>query len=286
MNPPTSRLPTITAVLVVLALAGFFGWRYFGTPEQALVPADVPSAAAPADTPPPAAAPPAPAIQHPVEPPAADAAGAAAPLPALAESDAQVGDALTELLTRQHVLTFLQLDGFVRRAVATVDNLPRERAPVLVWPVQPTPQRFTTLRGEGGAVETIHPDNSRRYTPLVLMIESVDAAKAVALYRRLYPLFQQAYEELGFPGRYFNDRLVEVLDHLIATPVPPGPLAVTLVEVKGDVPSTRPWTRYEFADPALESMSAGRKMLVRTGAENQRRLQARLIDIRARIARR
>jgi hypothetical protein len=118
------------------------------------------------------------------------------------------------------------------------------------------------------------------------MVESVDTAKAVALYRRLYPLFQQAYEELGFPGRYFNDRLVQVLDHLIATPVPPGPLAVTLVEVKGEVPSTRPWARYEFADPALESMSAGRKMLMRTGAENQRRVQAKLIEVRERIARR
>lgn len=283
MNPPGSRLPTITAALVVLALAGFFGWRYFSAPDQASSPSDVPAAVAPVDTPPPAA-PPAPAIQHPVEPPTAEVD--AAPLPALADSDAQVGEALTDLITRQNVLAFLQLDGFLRRAVATVDNLPRAQAPVMVWPIKPTPQRFTTSRGEGGAVETIHPDNSRRYTPLVLMIESVDTAKAVALYRRLYPLFQQAYEELGFPGRYFNDRLVQVLDHLIATPVPPGPLAVTLVEVKGEVPSTRPWARYEFADPALESMSAGRKMLVRTGAENQRRLQAKLIDVRERIARR
>lgn len=285
MNPPTSRLPAITTALVVLALAGFFGWRYFSTTEQAPVPTDVPTAAAPADTPSPAA-PSTPTILHPVEPPTAEAAGEATPLPALADSDAHVSGALTDLITRQNVLAFLQLDGFVRRAVATVDNLPRAQAPVMVWPVKPTPQRFTTLRGEGGAVETIHPDNSRRYTPLVLMIESVDTAKAVALYRRLYPLFQQAYEELGFPGRYFNDRLVQVLDHLIATPVPSGPLAVTLVEVKGGVPSTRPWTRYEFADPALESMSAGRKMLLRTGAENQRRLQARLVDIRERIARR
>lgn len=283
MNPPTSQLPAITAALVVLALAGFFGWRYFSSPDQASSPTDVPAAVAPTETPPPAA-PPAPAIQHPVEPPTAEAG--ATPLPALTDSDAQVGEALTDLITHQNVLAFLQLDGFVRRAVATVDNLSRAQAPVMVWPVKPTPQRFTTSRGEGGAVETIHPDNSRRYTPLVLMIESVDTAKAVALYRRLYPLFQQAYEELGFPGRYFNDRLVQLLDHLIATPVPPGPLAVTLVEVKGEVPSTRPWARYEFADPALESMSAGRKMLVRTGAENQRRLQARLIDVRERIARR
>jgi hypothetical protein len=117
------------------------------------------------------------------------------------------------------------------------------------------------------------------------MVESVDTAKAVAVYRSLYPLFQQAYEELGFPGRYFSDRVVQVLDHLIATPVQAGPLAVTLVEVKDEVPSTRPWTRYEFVDPALESLSAGRKMLLRTGPDNHRRLQAKLVDLRQRIAR-
>jgi hypothetical protein len=107
----------------------------------------------------------------------------------------------------------------------------------------------------------------------------------VDLYRSLYPLFQQAYEELGFPGQYFNDRLVQVLDHLIATPVPAGPLAVTLVEVKGDVPSLRPWVRYEYANAAYEGMSAGQKILLRVGPDNQRRLQARMKDIRQRVAR-
>ena len=32
------------------------------------------------------------------------------------------------------LLTWLLTEGFVRRAVATVDNLPRELAPVMVWP--------------------------------------------------------------------------------------------------------------------------------------------------------
>ena len=76
-----------------------------------------------------------------------------------------------------------------------------------------------------------------------------------------------------------------MLDHLIATPLPPQPLAVTLVEVKGTVPSLRPWVRYEYADPTLEAMSAGRKMLIRTGPDNQARLQAKLKEIRQRVAR-
>ena len=116
------------------------------------------------------------------------------------------------------------------------------------------------------------------------LIEAVDAKQAVALYVRLYPLFQRAYEDIGFPGRYFNDRLVAVIDHLLATPVPAQPLAVTLVDVKGSVPSLRPWVRYEFLDPALQRLSSGQKMMLRTGPENQRRLRARLQTWRALVA--
>ncbi|WP_332747493.1 DUF3014 domain-containing protein [Hydrogenophaga sp.] len=283
-TPRTSRRPaliTSAVVFVVVFVGGYYGWQHF-KPRQAPEPVIEPVAPAPAGTPVPLA-PATPAIQHPIDPPAPEAAGGPAPLPTLAESDRRVGELLTDLLTPQNVLAFLQLDGFVRRAVATVDNLAREQAPTLVWPVKPTPERFTVQRGSDG-VESIHPDNQRRYAPLVLMIDSVDTAQAVALYRRLYPLFQQAYEELGFPGRYFNDRLVQVLDHLIATPVPTSPPAVTLVEVKGEVTSTRPWVRYEFSDPALESLSAGRKMLLRVGPAHQKRLQAKLRDIRQRVA--
>ncbi|MBX3611921.1 MAG: DUF3014 domain-containing protein [Hydrogenophaga sp.] len=286
---PASRLPIVLIALVVLAVAGYFGWRHYQSlqampePEPGPSVAAVPTPSLPA-TPLPGDAPP--AIQHPFEPPAPEAnAPAPTPLPALAESDGFVRERLDELMGRTNTLRFLQLDGFVRRVVATVDNLGRDHAPVLMWPVTPTAGRFSSQKAADGS-EVIHPDNAQRYTPLVQLIEAVDSAQAVALYRRLYPLCQAAYEELGFPGRYFNDRLVQVMDQLIATPVPEAPPAVALVQVKGEVPSTRPWVRYEYADPKLEAMTAGQKILLRVGADNQRRLQAKLKDLRARIARR
>lgn len=280
-----SRLSLYLFALLVLAVAGYFGWQYYQSRQAQPAPEPEPVATAPV-VPPAPLEPATPAIQHPVEPPAAEPAAEPAPLPALADADPYVGDRLGELLGRPNVLRFLQLEGFVKRTVATVDNLGRSHAPVLVWPVNPTPGRFTSAKGADGAAETIHPDNAARYTPFVQFVESVDTGRAVALYRRLYPLFQQAYEELGFPGRYFNDRLVQVLDQLIATPVPATPPAVVLVEVKGEVVSTRPWVRYEYVDPKLQAMSAGQKILLRMGADNQRRIQAKLVDIRGRVARR
>jgi hypothetical protein len=294
MRSSSSRFPvvSIALALVLLAMTAYLGWRYLQgehnpasqAEPQAVLPA--PAVVAPAPPPEAPALVEAPAVVNPMDAPEPDPAQAEAmALPALADADAVVQDQLAKVFSRKDLLTYLQPDGFVRKSVATVDNLARPQAATRLWPVNPTPQRFSTQTGAGG-VETIHPANSMRYAPMVRLIESVDSAQAVAIYRRLYPLFQQAYEELGFPNGYFNDRLVQVMDHLIETPVPAQPPAVALVEVKGSVPSLRPWVRYEFVDPGLEAQSAGRKMLMRVGAENQRRLQAKLKDLRQRVAKR
>jgi hypothetical protein len=51
------------------------------------------------------------------------------------------------------------------------------------------------------------------------------------------------------------------------------------------VPSLRPWVRYEYADPQLQALSAGQKIMVRTGLQNERRLKAVLAKVRASVAR-
>lgn len=200
------------------------------------------------------------------------------PLPALADSDPLVSQELQGLFQRKDFVTWLIPASFVRHVVATVDNLGRAQAPKAVWPVHPTPGRFATATTATG--EAISADNSARYSPFVTFVETIDTRKAVAMYVRLYPLFQQAYVDLGFPKRYFNDRLVAVIDQLLATPKPTGELAVSLLEVKGPIPSLQPWVRYEFTDPALKALSSGQKIMLRIGPQNQRRLDARLVEFR------
>ena len=272
---------SIATVAIVLAVLGGLAFMFWPTPRPLVVATET---AAPAPLP--ASAPAPPAILHPIELAASapePAASAPPPLPALADANATVKGLLIDLLGRKAVLSLLQPEDFVRHVAATVDSLPRNHVAPAVWPVVPTSGRFTVLSKDG--VDVINPDNSQRYVPLVLLAESVDVATVAAAYRRLYPLFQQAYEELGYPGRYFNDRLVEVIDHLLATPQAPRVVAVKLTEVKGPIPSNRPWVRYEFADPQLQSLSAGQRILLRSGDVNQRRLMARLRDLRRQIAR-
>jgi len=202
-------------------------------------------------------------------------------LPALGESDRFVLDALASLTGSESVRAFANPNDFIRHVVATVDNLPRERAAARLWPVQPTPGRLV-LQGQD-AEAALGAENAARYTPFVRLVESADTGKAVALYVRLYPLFQRAYEELGYPGRYFNDRLVEVIDHLLAAPEIAGPIRLVPPEVKGPVPLPKPWVFYRFADPALEARSAGHKILIRIGPENAARLKAKLREVRAQV---
>lgn len=253
----------VTAAIV----GGVFLFRSGILDDPVPAPAQPVAQVAPAPAAPAAEAP----LHYPVEAPAGTGPLAAADLPA----------ALMELLGRQAVTTFLQIDEFPRRFVATVDNLGRAHAPSRLWPVHPTAGRFTAEETAQGTVIAI--DNSARYTPIVLLAEKIDTAAAVKLYQRMYPSLQAAYEELGFPRRYFNDRLVQVIDLLLATPPAPQAPELRLTEVKGPVPSVRPWVRYEYVDPALESLSSGQKIMLRVGPVNQRRLKAKLAEFRKQL---
>ena len=276
--PRTSSTSWVIAVALAGAVAAAAAWWFWLRPVE-VPPAPPPVAAAPQAPAAPPAVTEASGPQNPVE----ALAPADPALPALAQSDPRVAELLSELLGSDKVASFLLTDGFVRRVVATVDNLGRAQAPSRMWPVQPMPQRFV-VDDQGDAGTTISAANAARYSAFIAFAEAVPLEPAVALYARLYPLFQQAYEELGYPGRYFNDRLVAVLDHLLLAPEPRGSLRVKLTPVNTDVPNLRPWVRYEFVDPALESLSSGQKILVRMGPANQARAKALVRDLRKRVA--
>jgi hypothetical protein len=218
-------------------------------------------------------APPQPTVQHPVQPSPQDVAQTAPllspqqPLPALKESDVPMGEVLARLFAERKLDRFFILDHFIERFVVTVDNLPNPQLPNTHLPVKSPKGHFLAQPSDEQFV--IDPANARRYTPLIELLSALDAEQVVAVYKRLYPLFQQAYQGLGYPDGYFNDRLVEVIDHLLSTP-----------QVQGPVLLVRPKGLYLFADPELEALSAGRKIMLRIGPRNAERLRPLLRDYR------
>ncbi len=200
-----------------------------------------------------------PAVRNPIETPAGTD-------PALSATDQAAA-----LIGAERFAAMFVPDDFVRNIVATVDNLARAKVAARMNPAKPPDGAFVTAGGEGSLV--LGAANFARYTPWVELVDSLDPDATVELYRRLYPQFQAAYESLGNPDGYFNDRVIEVIDHLLETPVPPDTIALT-----------RPNVMYQFADPALEAESAGRKLLLRMGPGNAARVKMKLRDIRFRIA--
>ena len=196
-------------------------------------------------------------------------------------------DRLLDLLGRKGALAFLGFDGFVRHFVATVANLGTDHAPAEMWPVKRTDGLFEADARADRTV--IGAKNADRYAPFVAFVSEIDTPRTIALYRRLYPLLQEAYEELGYPGKYFNDRVVEAIDDLLATPEVAEPIKIKRVEVPGSEPGAGPRGKgppalYVFEDATLEARTAGQKILLRMGHTNAAKLKAKLVDVRARIA--
>jgi len=102
----------------------------------------------------------------------------------------------------------------------------------------------------------------------------------------MYPLLQQTYVDLGHPDGYFNDRVIEVIDLMLATPTAKTPLRVqqaTTADAMQNKSSTAvpQRLRYEFSDPALESLATGQKLLLRMGTQNAALLKPKLKALRS-----
>lgn len=215
-----------------------------------------------AATPPRVAAPEEPAIKHPM--PAAQQQEA---LPALNESDETIQGAVKGLVGEKPFEQIFIPDDLIRHIVVSIDNLPEQKVAEKIRAVKPVPGRFAVQGSEDAPV--LDPANYERYKPMVQLLTSIDTKQLIATYTRYYPLFQEAYESLGHPPDYFNDRLVVVIDHLLETP-----------DVHDPVRLVQPSVQYKFADPQLESLSAGQKALIRMGSANAAQVKVKLRELR------
>lgn len=246
----------VAVAVVVIAAGSWYLFRHYREAPPALEPVIARAVVEPA---------PEPGIQHPL--PAGEPTMQAG-LPALGDSDAPLLDALAKLAGQPAIATFLKPEGLVRNIVVTIDNLPRQKVALDKRPVPPVGGSFLAQGDELQA--TLDPQNYERYRPLVAVIDKLDVQKLAQLYIRYYPLFQESYQNLGYPSGYFNDRLVQVIDVLLATP-----------QVQGTIELSRPNVLYTFADPAMEARPAGQKLLIRMGPDNAAKIKAKLMQLRA-----
>lgn len=259
MNGSGLNKPLLGVAAVVIAAFG--GWYYWHAHYAVIPVAEVA-----------ATAPPAPAviaeerIEHPV--PSSASESSPAPLPSLEDSDSAFNAALGAAAGTELIAQLLVPESLIRHIVVSVDNLPRQKVAVDKRPLAPVSGVFSVYGDELRA--TLDAQNFQRYTPMVDALQKLDMQRLVAAYLRFYPLFQKAYQDLGYPNGYFNDRLVQVIDMLLATP-----------QVAGPIELARPNVMYVFADPGLEARPAGQKLLIRMGPDNAAAIKLKLTELRA-----
>ena len=251
--------------LLLAAAVGFAAWFFWDRAQQPVAPVPVRQApvqdAGPAEP------------LHPVEPlELTPAEGELVELPPLEESDSYFALALVDVFGPE-LETLLADEALIDKTVATVDNLTRSRISEKIRPVGRLSGNFiVTAAGDNGSFY-LSAENYDRYKPLVNMVTGADLDELAATYRRFYPLMQEAFAQLGYPDGYFNDRVVAVIDHLLATPEPEQPIRLV-----------QPHVLYEFADPRLEALSSGQKLLLRMGPDHATRIRETLAELRTRIA--
>jgi hypothetical protein len=204
------------------------------------------------------------------------------PLPDLTASDPLVLEALAGLLGQAAVDQYLVPQNIISRVVATVDALGGRRVPEPLMPVQPLASGFEANvdfdpevplynpLGDELPQYLVDPVNYARYAPYVNLLNSVKMADLAAIYQRQQPLFQQAYVELGYPEGDFNLRLLEVIDLMLASP-----------EVTEPVRLLKPEAYYLLADPELEALPAGARLMIRMGNDNAGQVKAQLRELKA-----
>ena len=278
-------------ILLVLAAAGFYFFKYH-QPVESIVPEQPSAEMAEQAMPEPE---PAPVVTVPEAETAVEneklaaepAAVEEVPLPMLAESDPVAFEAAGQLIGEEAASELLASDNLISRLVTTVDALGGRQIPGTLQAVRepagnfaavPDDEPETIIRNEEGdpiAQFTLDPANYQRYTPYVEIFEAMDTAQLLESFDRNYALAQEAYRMQGYPQGEFNERLIAVIDELLATP-----------QVSDPVQLVKPEAYFLFADPELESLTAGQKILVRMGNPNAERVKTKLMELRAALLRR
>lgn len=233
----------IGAAVVVVAILGFLIWKW----SQRAAPAEPEEG-------------PATAVEAPAPEGEVPETTAPVDLPTLADSDEWMRAVVAQLSSHPELFAWLATDDLIRRFVVVVDNVAEGVSPRTHLEFLEPDKGFGTRE----ARSKIYVDDAayQRYDRLAEVIYSLDVRGTANLYRSVKPLLQEAYRELGYPNKDFDDTLLEAIDTLLKTPVVEEPIEL--------VPKV---SSFEFADPKLEELSDAEKHFLRLGPDNLRKIQ-------------
>jgi len=185
---------------------------------------------------------------------------------ALDSSDSGIFQELAKIFDNSFIKKSLLSDDFIKRFVVTLDSCTRKQLPRQASPIKKVSGHFlVTTEGDKTFIDR---KNFQRYEPYISVLKKVNPDLLVKFYTRYYSLFDTAYKDLG-SGPFFNDRVVEIIDSILATP-----------EVSPPIEVFTPAVYYRFSDPLTEKLPACQKILLRMGPNNAAIVKEKLNSIR------
>jgi hypothetical protein len=193
----------------------------------------------------------------------APAAPTVEPLPSLAESDGFVRNLLRRLSDHPALGEWLATPYLVESFVAAIENLSLGASPARHLSAFAPDGSFEAEQSADGLTATAA--TYARYDLVTGVFARLDPRASADVYRRLKPLLQEAYAELGYPDRDFDEAVTTTIRMLLATPTPASAPALE-----------RTVASFRYADPALEELPAAQKQFLRLGPANMTRIKAQL----------
>ena len=281
-HPLRKRFPIVELVLALAVMAGLGAlWFYWEEgakpvpPPDEPAPAEVALAAAEPELPPAPDIPrrddpdpaPEPAAAPPVSTPGGEAEPAPAALPPV-DAEPLTTEEGNDLVRAQLVLagpgtgleTLAGNDSPLAVTAALIDGLGRGLILRKIVRLNPPPPGFRVR--QSGDLIYMDAANYERYNGFADRVSALDTAGMADTFHTLRPLYEDAYEKLGLDPGDFDNAFIRTLDLVLATPEIAEPIAL---QAKSLV--------YAYADPALESLPAVQKQLLRMGPDNIRRIK-------------
>ncbi|TRX57240.1 DUF3014 domain-containing protein [Thalassomonas sp. M1454] len=190
-------------------------------------------------------------------------------LPDLDQSDEYMSAGIALMSWRKELLTLLVTDDLVRRLVVFTDNFAQGEIAYSHLPLQPLPEQFATNK-QSLTEDTyvIAGENELRYKQYIELLHSFEPKQLANYFNENKPLFAQAYAELGYGDKTFDQVLQQALNRILDLQIN-----------NTDELLVRPSVVYQYQQQELEQLPAADKFLLRLGKENLLQLKAIALEL-------
>ncbi|WP_144212129.1 DUF3014 domain-containing protein [Shewanella donghaensis] len=193
------------------------------------------------------------------------------PLPALTESDDFVAQKTIDMADGMKIDSLILKKDIARQFVVFVDNMAQGEVIHKASPLKGPKDSFTV--SEITNKTYLNPDSYHRYDLYANMMSGMNEQQLISTYKELTPIFDEAFEELGYSDMSFDDRMQEAFKVILAAPIIEDPIELSSISVN-----------YQFVDPKLEALPNVQKFMVRMGPENSLKIKTAIRKLQQQMA--